>query len=71
MSAARAAQRGEATAEPKARTGNVEAIRAFASSAAPATKARNDAINQMRALLVTGPERAARRISGHAACGEW
>jgi transposase len=56
LSAARAAQGGEATAEPKARTGNVEAIRALRVARRSATKARNDALNQMRALLVTGPE---------------
>lgn len=56
LSAARAAQGGEATAEPKARSGNVEAIRALRVARRSATKARNDALNQMRALLVTGPE---------------
>ena len=56
LSAARAAQGGEATAEPKTRTGNVEAIRALRVARRSATKARNDALNQMRALLVTGPD---------------
>ena len=56
LSAARAAQGGEATAQPKARTGNVEAIRALRVARRSAGKARNDALNQMRALLVTGPD---------------
>jgi transposase len=56
LSAARAAQGGEATAEAKTRTGNVEAIRALRVARRSAAKARNDALNQMRALLVTAPE---------------
>jgi len=56
LSAARAAQGGEATAEAKTRTGNVEAIRALRVARRSATKARNDALNQMRALLVTGSD---------------
>jgi transposase len=56
LSAARAAQGGEATAEPKTRTGNVEAIRALRVARRSAVKGRNDALNQMRALLVTAPE---------------
>ena len=56
LSAAHAAQGGDATARAKPRTGNVEAIRALRVARRSATKARNDALNQMRALLVTGPE---------------
>jgi transposase len=56
LAAARAAQGGEASARPKDRTGNVEAIRALRVARRSASKARNDALNQMRALLVTGPE---------------
>jgi transposase len=56
IAAARAAQGGEASARPKDRTGNVEAIRALRVARRSACKARNDALNQMRALLVTGPE---------------
>jgi transposase len=56
LSAARAAQGGEATAQAKTRSGNVEAIRALRVARRSAAKARIDALNQMRALLVTGPE---------------
>jgi transposase len=56
LSPARAAQGGEASAHPKDRTGKVEAIRALRIARRSASKARNDALNQMRALLVTGPE---------------
>ncbi len=57
LSAARAAQSGEASAQPKTRTGNVEAIRALRIPRRTAANSRINAINQMRALLVTGPER--------------
>ena len=56
LAAARAAQGGEATAEAKTRSGNVEAIRALRVTRRSAAKARIDALNQMRALLITGPE---------------
>jgi len=56
VAAARAAQSGKATAEPKSRTGNVEAIRALRVVRRSATRDRTAAINQMRALLVTGPD---------------
>jgi transposase len=56
VAAARAAQGGEATAQPKTRSGNVEAIRALRVARRSAAHSRIDAINQMRALLVTGPD---------------
>jgi transposase len=56
VAAARAAQSGEATAQPKTRTGNVEAIRALRVVRRSAGHSRTDAVNQMRALVVTGPE---------------
>jgi transposase len=56
IAAARAAQGGEASARAKDRAGNVEAIRALRVARRSACKGRNDALNQMRALLVTGPE---------------
>jgi transposase len=56
IAAARAAQGGEASAQAKDRTGNVEAIRALRVVRRSASKARNDALKQMRALLVTGPD---------------
>ena len=55
LAAARAAQSGKAKAEPKARTGNVEAIRALRLVRRSATGDRTAAVNQMRALVVTGP----------------
>ncbi len=57
VAAARAAQSGEAQAQPKSRSGNVEAIRALRVVRRSAAHSRVDSINQMRALLVTGPER--------------
>jgi transposase len=64
LSAARAAQGGEATAQPKTRTGNVEAIRALRVARRSAVKARNEALNQMRALLITGPEQLRAAFTG-------
>jgi len=56
VAAARAAQSGDAAAKPKSRNGNVEAIRALRVARRSAAHSRVDAINQMRALVVTGPE---------------
>ncbi|MCP3976029.1 MAG: IS110 family transposase [bacterium] len=56
IAAARSAQSGKATAQPKTRTGNVEAIRALRMVRRSATRDRTSAINQMRALVVTGPD---------------
>jgi len=56
LAAARAAQSGKATAEPKTRNGNVEAIRALRVVRRSATRDRTAALNQMRALVVTGPD---------------
>jgi transposase len=56
FAAARAAQSGKATAQPKARTGNVEAIRALRLVKRSATRDRTGAVNQMRALVVTAPD---------------
>jgi transposase len=56
VAAARAAQSGKATAQPKARTGNVEAIRALRLVKRSATRDRTGAVNQMRALVVTAPD---------------
>jgi len=55
VAAARAAQSGKATALPKTRTGNVEAIRTLRMIRKSATRDRTSAINQMRALIVTAP----------------
>ncbi len=56
ITAARSAQSGKDTAQPKTRTGKVEAIRALRMVRRSATRDRTSAINQMRALVVTGPD---------------
>jgi len=56
VAAARAAQSGQTTVEAKARNGAVEAIRALRVARRSARHARTTAINQMRALLVSGPD---------------
>ena len=56
VAAARAAQSRDANAQPKTHTGAVEAIRALRVARRSAGHGRIDAINQMRALLVTGPD---------------
>jgi transposase len=54
--AARAVQAGEATALPKAGTGQVEMIRSLRVARASAMKARTQASNAIKALLVTAPD---------------
>jgi transposase len=54
--AARAALNGEATAIPKTRVGQVEAIRAMRVARRSALKARTQAANQLHALVVTAPD---------------
>lgn len=54
--AARAVLAGEANAIPKAQSGVVEAMRAVSMARRSAVKAKTQAINQLRALLVTAPE---------------
>jgi len=54
--AARAVLNGEAKAIPKSQSGVVEALRAICMARRSAVKAKTQAINQMRALLVTAPE---------------
>jgi transposase len=53
--AATAVAAGRATGSPKSRTGTVEAIRMLRIARTSAVKARTQAINQIRALLVTAP----------------
>lgn len=53
--AATAVASGRATGSPKTRTGTVEAIRTLRIARRSAIKARTQAINQIRALLVTAP----------------
>jgi transposase len=54
--AARAAQAGTATGQPKASDGQVEAIRALRVARRSAVKARTQAANQLHALVVTAPD---------------
>jgi transposase len=53
--AARAALSGTAAGTPKQRDGRVEAIRTLRVARRGAVKARTQAMNQLRALLLTGP----------------
>ena len=64
VAAARAAQSGKATAQPKARTGSVEAIRALRLVRRSATRDRTGAVNQMRALVVTAPDEIRQAFRG-------
>jgi transposase len=54
--AARAVLAGEATATPKTRSGIVEAIRVLRVARSSAIKARTQVANQLRDLLITGPD---------------
>jgi transposase len=56
VSAARAAQSGRACGVPKGRDGAVEAIRALMVAKRSAGHERTQAINQARALILTGPD---------------
>ena len=56
IAAGRAVLSGEATATPKTHDGPVEALRALKSLQRSANKARTQALNQLRAVLVTAPE---------------
>jgi transposase len=56
VSAARSAQRGEATGSAKTRDGNVEALRVLRVARSSARRSRTQAINQMRSLISTVPE---------------
>ena len=65
VSAARAAQSGRASGAPKGRDGAVEAIRALMVAKRSARHERTQAINQARALIVTGPDELRARFAGH------
>ena len=67
VSAARAAQSGRAGGAPKGRDGAVEAIRVLMVARRSARAERTRAINQARALLVTGPEDLRARFARHTA----
>jgi transposase len=66
VSAARAAQSGRARGAPKGRDGAVEAIRALMVAKRSARSERTQAINQARALIVTGPDDLHARFTRHA-----
>src|SRR6202167_2614715 len=69
VSAARAAQSGRAAGAPKGRDGAVEAIRALMVAKRSARNERTQAINQARALIVTGPDELRARFAGLTAAG--
>jgi transposase len=64
VAAARAARSGKAVAQPKSRTGSVEAIRALRLVGRSATRGRTGAINQMRAFVVTAPDEIREEFRG-------
>jgi transposase len=64
VAAARAALSGSAATEPKSRDGKVEAIRALRTADRSARHARVKALNQMRALLLTGPDELREQFRG-------
>ena len=65
VTAARAAQSGSARGAPKGRDGEVEAIRALMVAKRSARRDRTCAINQMRALVMTGPDDLRARFARH------
>jgi transposase len=67
VSAARAALSGRAAGGPKGRDGTVEAIRVLTVARRSARAERTRAVNQARALLVTGPDELRARFAGHTA----
>ncbi len=62
IAAARAVLSGEASATPKTHDGAVEALRCLKLLQRSATKARTQAINQLRSLLVTAPDQPRTRL---------
>jgi transposase len=69
VSAARAAQSGRAAGAPKGRDGAVEAIRALMVAKRSARAGRTQAINQARALVLTGPDDLRIRFCAHTPAG--
>ena len=69
VSAARAALSGRASGAPRGRDGAVEAVRALMVAKRSARQERTQAVNQARALIMTGPEelraRFVRRSPAH------
>jgi len=64
VAAARAAQSGAATATPKTRTGPVEAIRVLRVVRRSVNHQRTQALNQLRALVLTAPDELRAGLSG-------
>jgi transposase len=62
--AARAAQSGTASGAPKTRDGRVEAIRTLRLAKRSAIKARTQAMNQLHAVLLTGPAELREQLRG-------
>jgi transposase len=62
--AARAVQAGEATGVPKAQDGVVEMLRALRTARATAVKARTQAVNALKGLLVTAPDELREQLAG-------
>ena len=62
--AARAAQSGVASGVPKTRDGRVEAIRTLRLAKRSAIKARTQAMNQLHAVLLTGPVELREQLRG-------
>ena len=62
--AARTVQAGEATGVPKAQDGVVEMLRALRVARQTAVKARTQAINAIKALLVTAPSELREQLAG-------
>ena len=60
--AAKAVLAGETAGEPKSGDGRVEMIRALRTARHSAVKARSQAANQLRALVVTAPETLRKRL---------
>jgi transposase len=56
VTAARAAQSGDALGQAKTRDGNVEAMRVLRVARSSARKARTQSLNQMRSIISTAPE---------------
>ena len=64
VSAARAALSGRASGEPKGRDGAIEAIRSLTVAKRSARRERTQAVNQARALILTGPDELRARFAG-------
>jgi transposase len=62
--AARAVQAGEATGVPKAQDGVVEMLRALRAARQTAVKARTQAVNALKGLLVTAPDELREQLAG-------